>query len=93
MDKAKILILGNDPNNTSLKTVYGDLQEYSGMTIKIGDYTFNITKRLFIDFEPLINMEGYLKIENLIYKILDIKSDSDYQELLLYLCNRQSVVV
>ena len=92
MDKAKILILGNDPNNTPLKTIYGDFQEYE-TTIMIGDYTFNITKRLFIDFEPLIDMEGYFKIKNFIYKILNIKSDSDYMELWLYLLNRQSVVV
>ena len=91
MDETQVLLLGNDPNNTPLKTIFGDLQQYE-TAIQIGDYTFNITKRLFIDFEPLINMQGYLKIQDLIYKILDIKSDSDYQELLLYLCNRQSVV-
>lgn len=93
MDKAKVLILGNDPNNTPLKTIYCDFQEYE-LTIKIGDYNFNVTKRIFTDYiEPLIDIEGYLKIQNFIYKILNVKSDSDYQELWLYLLNRQSEVV
>ena len=93
MDRAKILILGNNPNNTPLRIIYGDFQEYY-ITIEIGDYSFNITKRVFIDFiEPLIDMEGYLKIQGLIYKVLNVKNDSDYQELWLYLLNRQSAVI
>ena len=88
MDDISVQILGNNPNNTTQKTIEGDLQEYSA-TIEIGDYSFEITKRLFIDYiEPLLNMEGYLEVENKVYKILNIKEYSDYQEVWLYLLNR-----
>lgn len=92
LKNTSVKVLGNDPNNTPLKTIFGDFQEYSA-TIKIGDYTFNISKRLFIDYiEPLIDMNGYLQIEGSVYKVLHIKSE-DYQEFWLYLLNRQLAVV
>lgn len=88
-----VLILGNNPNNIPLKTISGDFQEYDTAII-IGSYTFNITKRIFTDYiESLIDMNGYLKIEDSVYKILHIINYSDYQELWLYLLNRQSAVV
>jgi len=84
MDEISIEILGNSPTNTTHATIEGDLQEYSA-TIEIENFKFEITKRLFIEhLEPLIDMSGYIKAENKIFKILKIKSFSDYMELWLY---------
>ena len=88
MDDISIQILGNSPTNTVIKTIEGDLQSYSA-TIEIGEYKFDISKRLFIDYiEPLLNIYGYLQVENKVYKILQVKEYSDYQEVWLYLLNR-----
>jgi len=92
-DESTVLILGNSPVNSLQKTITADVQEYSTV-VEIGDYKFNISKRLFIDYiELLLDINGYLKIENMVYKILNIKEYSDYQEIWLYLLNRQSAVI
>ena len=93
MDYTSVKILGNSPLNITQKNILGDFQDYDENII-IGDYTFKVTKRLLIDYiEPLIDMNGYLNIFNSVYKVLHIKNYSDYQELWLYLLNRQSEVV
>ncbi|KUO66115.1 MAG: hypothetical protein APF84_12400 [Gracilibacter sp. BRH_c7a] len=93
MNETEVLILGNSQNNATEKTILGDFQEYS-TTIEIGDYSFEITKRLFINYiEPLINMDGYLRIGDLLYKVLKIQTFITYQEFWLYLLDRQSEVV
>jgi len=93
MDEISIQILGNSPTNQTQATIDGDLQSYSA-TIEIGEYKFDISKRLFIDYiEPLIDIDGYLKGENKAYKILYIKEFSDYMEVWLYELTRQPEVI
>lgn len=92
-DDSTVNILGNSPVNSCKRTIAADVQEYS-TTIEIGDYQFEITKRLFVDYiEPLIEMDGYLEVENKVYKILHIKEFSDYMEVWLYKLARQTEVI
>jgi len=85
-----ISILGDNPLSSSQKNITVDLQEYSGETIEIGDYEFEITKRIFISgIEPLIYVSRYIKIGFKIYKILHIKEFDDYMEGWIYELNRQ----
>lgn len=91
MDDISVQILGNSPNNTTQKTIEGDFQEYTSV-IKIGEYEFDISKRLFIDYlEPLISMDGYIKAGNKIFKILKVKEYSDYMEVWLYALTREVI--
>jgi len=92
MDEQKVFLLGNSPTNSWQKTIYSGVQQFSSV-VKIGEYEFSITKRLFVDLEPLCKMDGYLEIENKIYKILKIKEYSDYMEVWLYLLKRQTEVI
>ena len=92
-DETKIEILGNNPTNTTIKQIVGDVQEPQGqrdLIIKIEKYEFSVAMRLFIDYlEPLIDYTTYLKINGLIYKVLKIKTHSDYMEIDLYLLRKQ----
>lgn len=89
MDEQKVFLLGDSPANSWQKTIYADVQQFSSV-VKIGEYEFSITKRLFVDYiEPLVAMDGYMEIENKIFKILKIKEYSDYMEVWLYQLERQ----
>lgn len=82
-------ILGDTPLNTPLKMLYGDFQDFEKI-IKIENYEFDCTNRLFIDYiEPLIDNKTYLKIKGSIYKVMKVKTCSDYMELYLYLLQKQ----
>lgn len=84
-----IQILGNSPTNTSIKSIYADYQVFE-KTIKIEGYEFNITKRGIVDrIEILIDVDTYLDIEGTIYKVMKVKTYSDYMELWLYKLNKQ----
>lgn len=89
-------ILGNNPTNIVVKTIDCDMQEpdsQSDFIIKIEEFEFTITKILMIDYiEPLINIQGYIKINGLIYKVLKIKTpDENNMEVYLYELERQVI--
>ncbi|KUO75709.1 MAG: hypothetical protein APF81_17690 [Desulfosporosinus sp. BRH_c37] len=92
MDDISIQILGNSPTNVTQKTINGGFQQFN-TTIEIDNFSFEISKRIFIDLETLIDMDGYIEAENKVYKILHIKEFSDYMEVWLYELTRQPEVI
>ncbi|WCK55137.1 hypothetical protein PP175_03880 [Aneurinibacillus sp. Ricciae_BoGa-3] len=92
-DDTVIQILGSSPTNTAMKQIVGDVQEPQGQRttyIEVEKLKFDIHKCLFIDYiEPLIDLSTFLKIEGFIYKVLKIKTYSDYMEIYLYKVRRQ----
>lgn len=82
---AEIKVLNKDLAES--KTIYGDFQVYDKV-IKFEDgIELEIRHRVFCDIEATINNEGYLLIEEVIYKIIDIKKWSDYLEIYIYECS------
>jgi len=94
-DEINIQILGNNPTNNTIVSILGDLQSLQGQrdyVIEIEEHKFIISKILIVDYiESRIDMLSYVKIEGLIYKVLKIKTFSDYMEVYLYLLKRQVV--
>jgi len=94
-DDTSIEILGNNPLNSTIKRIDGDLQETPGqkeLIIEIENYKFTISKILYIDYlDPLIDLSTYLKANGIIYKVLKVKNFSDYMEVYLYELKRQVV--
>jgi len=92
-DDTRIQILGSSPTNTAIKQILGDVQEPQGQRttfIDIEKLKFDIHKCLFIDYiEPLIDLTTFLRIDGVIYKVLKIKTYSDYMEIDLYQLRRQ----
>lgn len=89
----KIQILGNDPQGIKLKDIDGEVQEFDNL-IEIESYKFYVNKRVITDYiEKLIDIYSYIKIENMIFKILKINTYSDYQEVWLYELIRQQAVL
>ena len=92
-DDTLILILGNSPTNTPIKQIYGDVQEPQGQRttyIEIEKLKLDISKRLFIDYiEPIIDLTTFIEANGLIYKVIKIKTYSDYMEIDLYQLRRQ----
>jgi hypothetical protein len=88
-----IQILGNSPTNTPIKQIYGDVQEPQGQRttyIEIEKLKLDISKRLFIDYiEPIIDLTTFIKANGLIFKVIKIKTYSDYMEIDLYQLRRQ----
>ena len=87
----KIEVLGDKPTNIRIKTLKVDLQEYD-TSITLEDYDFDITKRFFTKkIEILLEMNGYIKANSKVYKILKIKEYSEYQDIWLYKLERQVI--
>ena len=88
-----IQILGNSPTNAPIKQIYGDIQEPQGQRttyIEIEKLKLDISKRLFIDYiEPIIDLTTFIKANGLIFKVINIKTYSDYMEIDLYQLRRQ----
>lgn len=82
-----IEIWGNPTGTTYLDSIYGDFQEYE-KTLKVEDFTFNITKRVFCDYTTLITDKSYMKINGEFYKCIKPKIFDDYMEIMLYKCQR-----
>lgn len=88
----KVQILGNNPQVAAIKTIDAEVQDFDNI-IEIGNYKFYIERRVITDYiEPIIDMDGYLKIDNVIYKVLKINEYSDYQDIWLYKLVRQVAV-
>jgi len=84
-------ILGNKPTNTTIKTISVDCQQFDNI-IKIEEYEFPITKRMFTDaIEEILEMNGYIKIKDKEFKIMKIKEYDNYQEVWLYELERQVI--
>lgn len=74
-----------------IKTIYADVQPYSGTVGFNYGLSLEISKKVFCDVDKEINEEVYFRFENNFFKVLSIKVWSDYMEVYLYRCNRQVV--
>lgn len=68
-------------------------QNQSDFMIKIEEFEFTISNILFIDYiETTIDINTYIKINGLIYRVLKIKTPDDRDmEIFLYLLKRQVI--
>ncbi|MFL0194822.1 hypothetical protein ACJDU8_04430 [Clostridium sp. WILCCON 0269] len=69
---------------------YIDIQPYDKSIMFEDGIEINVTKRGFCDIIPLVNMESYIKFQDKLYKVMKIKTWSDYMELWLYECERDN---
>ena len=86
--KTKIEIL-QSPEDVSIKTIDADVQPYSSTVVFDYGVSLEISKRVFCDTDTEISEQLYLKIDNIYYKVLNIKGWSDHMEIFLYRCKRQ----
>lgn len=87
---AKINIYEN-PDSSYIKTIYADVQPFSGSIGFNYGLSLEISKRVFCDVDKDINEEVYFGIEDDFFKVLNIKERSDYMEVFLYRCKRKVV--
>ena len=74
-----------------IKTIYADVQSFTGTVGFNYGLSLEISKRVFCDIDKQINEEAYFKIEDNVYKVLSIKEWSDHMEVFLYRCKRKVV--
>jgi hypothetical protein len=86
----KIEIL-QSPDAATIKTIYADVQPYSGTVTFDYGITLEISKRAFCDVDEEINVEPYFRIDDVYYKVLNVKGWSDHLEVFLYRCKRTVV--
>ena len=72
----------------SLCNIKCDLQPCDKVFTFEGNLQFEAKYKLFAERNTLITKSGYMRIENVIYKIMDIKFWNDYMEVWLYECKR-----
>lgn len=65
-----------------------DLQPYEKTLVFDDNIEIPITKRVFCAKGLSIDLESYLEIENILYRVLSIKAWDEYDELWLYECER-----
>lgn len=76
----------NSADFTVVKEVYADVQAYQkSMTFEDG-YTLELTHRVFCPKDSNLVLYRYVRINEYIYIILDLKEWSDHLELYLYRC-------
>jgi hypothetical protein len=73
-------------NLTVIKSVYGDFQPYIKNYIFEDDISLGVTHRAFCDKNTDLKQCQYLRIDDQVYIILDLKEWSDHMELYLYRC-------
>lgn len=73
-------------NLTAIQTIYADVQPHSKSISYEDEYTLEITHRAFCDQESGLHLNGYVRIADHMFIILDLKEWSDYLELYLYRC-------
>lgn len=83
----KIEIL-QSPDAVPIKTIYADVQPYSAKVAFDYGITLEISKRAFCDVDEEINDESYFRIDDVYYKVLNVKGWNDHMEVLLYQCKR-----
>lgn len=81
----KIQIL-NSTDLTIIKTIFADVQPYMKNYTFEDDISLEVTHRAFCDKYAHLELFRYLRIDNQIYIIMDLKGWSDYMELYLYRC-------
>jgi len=74
-----------------IKTIYADVQPYSGTVGFNYGLSLEISKKVFCDVDKEINEEVYFRFEDNFFKVLSIKVWSDHMEILLYRCNRKVI--
>lgn len=73
-------------NLTTIKTICADVQPYNKSLSYEDGYTLEVTHRAFCEKESNLLMSRYVRMDDQIYIILDLKEWSDYLELFLYRC-------
>lgn len=68
--------------------VYVDMQPFDNSIIFEDGIEILISKRVFCDIRPEINMDSYILCNDKLYKVMKIKTWSDYMECWLYECER-----
>ena len=86
----KIEIL-QSPDAAPIKTIYADVQPYSANVTFDYGITLEISKRAFCDVDEEISNEPYFRIDDVYYKVLNVKGWSDHMEVFLYRCKRMVV--
>lgn len=81
----KIEIL-NSADLTTIKTIFADVQPYTKNYTFEDDISLEVTHRVFCDKYADLELCRYIRIDNQIYIILDLKGWSDHMELYLYRC-------
>lgn len=79
------------PDSYLSKTIYADVQPCSGSVGFNLGLSLEISKRVFCDLDKDINEGTYFRIEDYLYKVLNIKERSDYMEVYIYKCKRQVI--
>ncbi|MFK4439967.1 hypothetical protein ABIA61_005391 [Paenibacillus sp. RC21] len=69
-----------------IRSMMADVQPYRKSFSFEDGYTLETTYRAFCPLESLLQSNGYVRIGEDIFIILDIKEWSDYVELYLYRC-------
>jgi len=83
-----IKIYSNSDSSSYVKSIYADVQPYSGTVTFDYGVTLEISKRAFCDVDKEINDEPYFRIDDVYYKVLNVKGWSDHMEVFLYRCKR-----
>ena len=78
----------NSADFTTLKEVDADVQAYhKSITFEDG-YTLEMTHRVFCPKDSSLQLYRYVRINEYMFIILDLKEWSDYLELFLYRCKQ-----
>lgn len=73
-----------DANLTKIKSILIDFQNYD-KTLKFNDdIEIDITNRAFADVDSSINLDNYITVNDITYKIMRVKVYDDYCEAWLY---------
>jgi hypothetical protein len=73
-------------NLTVITSIYGDVQPYIKSYTFEDDISLEVTHRAFCDHHTDLELSRYIRIDNHIYMILDLKEWNDHMELYLYRC-------
>lgn len=67
---------------------YADVQPYDKSILFEDNHEIQITKRAFCEINPQVNPDSYIRYNSKLYKIMKIKTWSNYIECWLYECER-----
>ncbi len=82
--KTKVIILNG--SFVEIGKALVDLQAFEKNFVFDNGIEIDVSKRVFMDLSDKITLENYLVINDLLYKIMHIKSWDDYLEVWLYEC-------
>lgn len=77
------------PEDVLIKTIDVDVQPYSGTVAFDYGLSLEISKRVFCDADTEISEQLYFKMDNVYYKVINVKGWNDHMEVFLYRCKRQ----